>query len=419
MIINKFKNSLKRGTGEAILILKENPELDFSDLIINASIKNFAYDPQIEGSREDYLFELIQLSPKKNKIIDILLKNLSDFRNEDWGIFQLFKIAKLFAKNGDIKARNTIYQRYKKNLEADFCNIDTYVLIDLDGFEGFKFIAEIQGMILNKYNVNDYSGDYIFYYAKDLFPDIDFEDKLKKEAEKNKYIKLFLNEIEKYRKNNKPYKRKKYTYNSVKKLIEENKIIPMFIGNNLKHKELIKIAFDLKEERDEKNIIKYLRIFSQVKYPLEVKNLYNFLEHDNKEIISSIIECLKYFNDLKIRNFALNKLNDKNFDEDYLELLIENFTEDDSKLITKLLKSIRNKDKFHSLGLSVLDIYKKNKTNTCIEALKVIYNKGQCGFCRLHAIEIMIENKVLPEYIKQEGIFDSNIEIRELIKNCT
>lgn len=103
-MINKFKNSLKRGTGEAILILKENPELDFSDLIINASIKNFAYDPQIEGSRENYLFELIQLSPKRNKIIDILLKNLSDFRNDDWGVFQLFKIAKLFAKNGDIKA---------------------------------------------------------------------------------------------------------------------------------------------------------------------------------------------------------------------------------------------------------------------------------------------------------------------------
>ena len=51
MLKEKFKNAIKRGTGEAYLLMQENPEVDFSAEIIEAAIKNLAYDPAVEGSR--------------------------------------------------------------------------------------------------------------------------------------------------------------------------------------------------------------------------------------------------------------------------------------------------------------------------------------------------------------------------------
>ena len=58
-IKRQFFNSLKRGTGEAYLIAKENPTIDFSNLIIKGALTNYAYDGQSENSRAQYIFDLI------------------------------------------------------------------------------------------------------------------------------------------------------------------------------------------------------------------------------------------------------------------------------------------------------------------------------------------------------------------------
>ena len=53
-IKRQFRNSLKRGTGEAYLLLKDNPNIDFSNHIIQGALKIYAYDGQSEGNRAQY-----------------------------------------------------------------------------------------------------------------------------------------------------------------------------------------------------------------------------------------------------------------------------------------------------------------------------------------------------------------------------
>ncbi len=67
-IQQKFYNALKRGTGEAYLIAKNNPDIDFSEDIIKGVLKNFAYDGQSENDRATYIFDLISISKNKEKI---------------------------------------------------------------------------------------------------------------------------------------------------------------------------------------------------------------------------------------------------------------------------------------------------------------------------------------------------------------
>lgn len=54
-IKRRFFNSLKRGTGEAYLIINDNPLIDFSNYIIKGALRNYAYDGQSENSRAQYI----------------------------------------------------------------------------------------------------------------------------------------------------------------------------------------------------------------------------------------------------------------------------------------------------------------------------------------------------------------------------
>src|SRR5690349_4404546 len=95
-IKQQFFNSIKRGTGEAHLIMKQNPEIDFSNYIIKAALVNYAYDPQSEGSRAVYISELIGLSKQKEKIRKRILEGLARERRDTWALGQLFDLATIF-----------------------------------------------------------------------------------------------------------------------------------------------------------------------------------------------------------------------------------------------------------------------------------------------------------------------------------
>lgn len=79
----KFKSAIKRGTGEAHILIKENPTVDFSKEIIKAALFNFAYDQQSEGSRDFYIAELINLSGQKDKILPVIYDALKNESNDD------------------------------------------------------------------------------------------------------------------------------------------------------------------------------------------------------------------------------------------------------------------------------------------------------------------------------------------------
>src|SRR5688500_4672816 len=93
-----FFDSLKRGTGEAYLIAKENPIIDFSSYIIKGALKNYAYDGQSEPSRAQYIFDLLLLSNKKEKIRRTILQAIASEQDDTWSLTHLFDLAKLYAQ---------------------------------------------------------------------------------------------------------------------------------------------------------------------------------------------------------------------------------------------------------------------------------------------------------------------------------
>ncbi len=87
-IRKQFRQSLKCGTGEAYYILRENQGIDFSKDIEKAALTNYAYDPQCEPSRAFYISQLIELSGKKEHLVEIIIKALVKERQDSWAIDQ-------------------------------------------------------------------------------------------------------------------------------------------------------------------------------------------------------------------------------------------------------------------------------------------------------------------------------------------
>ena len=111
----QFLHALKRGTGEVYLIVKEHPEIDFSNQIIQGALNIFAYDGQCEGDRATYIFDIISISKQKDKIRKAVLQGLAREQDDTWNLTHLFALAKLFAQQNDTEAKQAIYDRFLNN----------------------------------------------------------------------------------------------------------------------------------------------------------------------------------------------------------------------------------------------------------------------------------------------------------------
>ncbi len=204
-----FKSSIRCGTGEAYLLIQKNPETDFSDEIIQAAVRNFAYDPQSEGDRAFYITGLMELSGRKEKISQAVLKALLQENENYWDLDQLFDIAAILAKQGDDKAKEAIYKRYGH--DTDRCGDDA--IVEIDGITGLKYIAEIRGKMFSE-DKDKWDNSFFVDCFQEENPDINVYKELEKEAENNPYIKVYLETIAKY--SHKKYKKKEQDFPMMK-----------------------------------------------------------------------------------------------------------------------------------------------------------------------------------------------------------
>lgn len=190
-IKRQFFDSLKRGTGEAFFILKDNPTIDFSDLIIKGAINNYAYDTQCEDSRAFYINGLIKKSKQKNKIIDAVLNELQKQKDDFYNLDQMCDLAVYFYKRGRQEAADALRKRFDKNLKKDYQFCGQGQLMEIDGLSGLLTVAETIGEIL--YNdTNDSESCWRVDNFQKKNKSIDVYAELEKAGKKNKYIKAYL-----------------------------------------------------------------------------------------------------------------------------------------------------------------------------------------------------------------------------------
>lgn len=415
----KFKSAIKRGTGEAHLLLYDNPKVDFSDYIIKAALTNFSYDSQSEGSRADYIFELIELSNQKKKIRKAVLNGLATEKEDTWALDQLYDLTTLFAKKGDKEAKKAIYKRYSKKKIEGSDWLGENAIIKLDQLKGLKYIAKNKGKIIKK-NPETWEDKRLIDSFHAIYPHINAYEELRRAGTTNRFIWAYLNAVENNTDESKKSKRPRLTYKTVKEKINNNSTVvapPLWI-KELSDKDITKLADDFLKENNRLKLEKYLQIFSVVKYPFNYAPILALAKSKVKKedrIVGFATEALKYFSGNDIRLFAIEKIEKVKIPHQYLNLLVANYKKGDYALLSKIIRRCKNEHDIHALIYGFINIYQANGTEECKEPLEAAYNKLTCGIHRKDVVKILIANNVLSEQLKKEIQFDSYFDTRKLL----
>ncbi|MFC6999109.1 hypothetical protein [Rufibacter roseus] len=414
----KFYDSLKRGTGEAYLIAKANPNVDFSNYIIKGALTNYAYDGQAENSRAQYIFNLISLSGKKEKIRKAVLRGLATEREDTWSLTHLFDLVKIYAQHGDEEARKILYDNFLQNPIEGSDWVGSFEILELDGLKGLFFIAEKYGKWLEQ-NPEDWQDDHLINLFQENNPQLKVKEELQKAAKSNRFIKVYLDNIKKTKANYAKQKHVSGTYSDiVDEVLNSKPFLSFWRKRNLTEADIVEIAERLIVEKDKEKQEKLLEVFDSHRFPLDSEFVLQLAKQkptSKNRIREYAIDALTYLKSESIRQFALDKIPKSNRPQQYINILYSNYKEGDAKLLMEVATKFKSEQMMENLAVSYIDIFEANPTQECREPLEVLYSKMTCGLHRNSLVKILIGNNVLSERIKNEIPYDSDLETRELL----
>jgi len=310
-IRKRFFASSKRGTGEAILIAKKYPSIDFSKYIIKGVLKNYAHDGQSEPERATYIYDLISLSSQKETIRKFLLQALKTEKKDTWTLTHLFALAKIFAQNEDNEAKKAIFKRFLNNpIEAsDWVGYSE--ILELDGLNGLIYIAKKYGQLM-KQKPEVWADDVIIRHFQEDNKNINVLEELKIVAKNNEYVKIYpdkIKQVEEIR--NSHYHENQKTYENIIDEIIDKPRLTYRKYKRLSEAEIRLVAEALIKEQKEENVEKFLIVFTHNKFPLESAFILELAKHKkNLTIRNRAIGSLKYLKSNEIRlSLNINLLN--------------------------------------------------------------------------------------------------------------
>jgi len=416
-----FRNSIRRGTGKAYLLATRHHDCDFTDEIISACVKNYAYDGQCEGSRAFYLYRIIQAHGNKKRIKKAILKALANEAKDTWTLTQLFALALLFAKEGDSQFRDAIYQRFYKNTieGSDWAGYEE--IIELDGFSGLQHIATVlgQGMIDDPTKWQD---DMILLHFSEKYPEINARSELEKLAVRSLQIARYLSGIDEVEKTISESRVVPENYSSLLEEIMNRKVLYSLRKRAVTEEELLTVANALIEEEDPSHIEKMLHFFGYFKFPLDSDVILKHArrkKNPNNVIVARAIDALKLIASDAVRDFALDRLENSRNPEKYVGLLICNYKKGDSVLLSQIASHVKLDYVMEGLAQDYSSIYENNLTKESFQPLDSIYNKMTCSYCRECIIKAMVKNDVVPAEVFEELQYDCNEEIRNIARACS
>ena len=415
---SSFRHSVRLGTGRAYLLARDNPAVNFSTYIIEAALKNFAYDGQAENSRASYLFALYNLSKHQARIRRAVLKGLATEREDTWTLTQLVKLSLLFAQHGDAQARKALYHQFLRKPIAGSDWVGAEEITTLDGLAGLRYVAQKFGRALAK-NPDDWQDDQLIRIFQKQHPTLDAWAELRQLAQQDDDVRRYLQNVEATLASQAAYQRPAREEIDLEQMIRvpQQRAIPFWHRQNLQPVELDWLAGRLLVERNKVVLENLLFIFEHHKFPLDYQSILALAQQKTRapyRISEYAIGALQHLQDKKIRELALHKLATTTRPHQFVNLLINNYQEGDAVLLTNIINRFHDEHTIEQLACSCVAIYTANKTPECALPLLALYQKMTCGIHRADVIGLLLENHVLPAWLNEELPFDSSAETQSL-----
>lgn len=418
------------GRGKAIHDLLSKDLSQYRGMILNYCTHLRAYDRQLEGSRADYLYPLIQKSGDSDFYCAEILKALNDV-DDTFDAEQLFDFAVLFFRDGYTEAGDAIIDKFnRQDTIKDFNSlVGAESIIDIKGIDGLIYVLDYIG---SKPDFPNFFVDmYLIKHAEDIYGEELVRQALDATRKENPNVNRFLDSIsdfyttsldlddiirvneQKLRSSDRSDGLKNMTWEQIKQQSDYYRLIRQW-AESASDSEIEYVANDIPKEKDPQRLANYLRVFWKRPFPLHPEPLIRLFDHPNLKVSNSALNALSQISHPDVRALfeRLVKIRDESVSAIYL--LMSNYQDGDHLIIEKLLEQETDVYRLDSMVFRTCDVFESIDIPESLRSLLLVYEKSPCSSCRCRAVELMDKFDQLPEWIIDECVYDANEDLRAL-----
>jgi hypothetical protein len=421
-----FRRAVTNGLGRAVLWLREHPWQPHVDAIEHVCLHNTAYDPQCEGSRAEYVYEIIALTKYSDHFAEVAANGLLRIK-EYWDADHLFRLNRLLAQAGHSIARKAMYEKFEQNDVAEHF-VGAYELVELDRLDGLLFVMERIARWMETHPEYWEDDELLRRAQEEIGPEVIAA--VSDAAQGNPKIRTYLDAVEKCKRERadgqprRPDYRKFMYAEMREKILEMRGDVPRLWppgwGKGASEEAIHQAAADLLNEQDDQLLLAYLRMFHHRAFPLDPGTLVQLATSDNNDVARASRLALRHVQNSQVRDLALCLIRGSKADGgDAVELLEKNWVTGDHLLIESALDSRTNEDDFHWTAHAAVRVFQANPQAPALACLLKIYENCRCSLCREGAVKIMVDRRIIPPAILEECKYDSLEGTREIASTAT
>ena len=419
-----FDDCLARGFGRVIPFLRERDARPFRESILYACGRDLAYDRQCEDTREVYHVDILEATGE----IDFYVPRILDMLRSDddeLSYYCLYHLAAELAKRGYVEARQAMYDQYRVDFEHGDV-VGDRGLLELDGVQGLLFILRAVMKYPDRPKPEMFS-EYLFLdeaYDRDGVEHVvAVLDEAGKEDQKlGEYLRRIDVEWREWRRKlrNRDDDGRVMTYEKLRSLIDNPDVSRKQVDWTRRGKvttgvALRRIADELGTEADVEKQIKIVSLFRRCEFKGDLTPLFEFVISSNENLKHRARWDLQQVDDERIRQFALDLIRSRTDLLSGLDILHKSGRPEDFPLFAEILAEDHSDDDFHSIGIDIRWVIENNPTPDAAPILETLYERGRCSMCRYATVARMIDCEVLPDWIRNEGQFDAETGVRDLV----
>jgi hypothetical protein len=421
MNADQFRESLRFGTGRALLYARDNDVTQYREVILDACLHCYSYDTQVEGTRSGYMYDLVEMLPDKGYFYDAVLKSLARAKDDNDSL-QRFWFAAHLAKDGNERAKRAMYDNYDPG--PAYGESIGIAFLELDGIRGLLFVADkIGGLLRTRPDKVDIG--WVICRSIEAFREQATWDALRDAGRTNPNIDEYRQAAEESHQHGTRSDAEEFlslSYEQLLKKIPANQFYSLRKwGEAANDQELELAARGLIAAKDAGQQTWHLLIFSRRRFPLPPDTLIALAETEDAEdsrVGLRAVQALRHVSHPVVRELAFRLVRSgARWRGEAVDLLNSNFKFGDHKTVLGWFETEKDLEVRHSFGMDLREFWEQHPdADTEIGMLLSLYEMGPCSACRERAVKRLIELGALPEQLRKECTLDANSDIRDFVR---
>jgi len=417
---SEIRHWLRSGLGRAILYARNHDMRPFKELLLDACLHCYSIDPQTEGTRADFMFDLVNRTPEREFYRDGVLNALRT-SGDDWDAKQRFRFAALLAHEGDEQAKQMMYSSYDPGPNmGEAIGIE---FVHLDGREGLLLVAEKMGKLLTTTQQNADLG-WLMSVSADVLGEAEAKDVLRKGAEQSLFIETYRSAVEGSDANHGTQPDREWiktaTYDQFRAKWPSvlSYYSPRIWGLYATDMELQKAAHGLLVAPDVTMQIAHLKMFWDRPFPLDHDTLLTLAKSTHERVQHAAVVALVHVSSPAVRAFAFDLVRDHAPLRGFaVDLLAHNFHPGDHTIVLEWFEQENEEESLHTEARKLMSFWQSHPDESLYSRmLHGVYERCPCSFCREQAVELLLKRNDLLPALMAECEWDANEDIRELVK---